>query len=139
MLRADLEVAQALAAQSSRILAPVQHFLLQLHILLGHGDSIFIIALQFVIGQLEAIDSGHFWTTLSTPEHSAAKYADPSRDSSQVFWREIAIIVDCRVGWSCLSSDCQRVHLQYQIQRIRLSCPAFLFLNLLVSLFPLAA
>ena len=60
MFRADLEVVQALVAQSSRILAPVQHFLLQLHIPLGHGDSIFIVALQFVIDQREAIDSGHF-------------------------------------------------------------------------------
>jgi hypothetical protein len=60
MFRADLEVGQALVAQSSRIPAPVQHFLQQLHILLGHGDSIFIVALLFVIDQLEAIDSGHF-------------------------------------------------------------------------------
>jgi len=60
MFRADLEVGQALAAQSSRILAPVQHFLLQLHILLVHGDSIFIVALLFVIDQPEAIDSGRF-------------------------------------------------------------------------------
>jgi hypothetical protein len=60
MFRADLEAAQALVAQSSRILAPVQQFLLQLSILLGHGDSVFIVALQFVIDQLEAIDSGHF-------------------------------------------------------------------------------
>ena len=60
MFRADLEVGQALAAQSSRILAPVQHFLLLLHILLGHGDSIFIVALLFVIDQPEAIDSGRF-------------------------------------------------------------------------------
>ena len=60
MFRAGLEVAQALVAQSLRILAPVQHFLPQLHILLGHEDSIVIVVLQFVIDQLEAIDSGHF-------------------------------------------------------------------------------